>query len=59
MRFRLNMKFIFLIALVVCSAHALNVPGPLFAKQQAAAARPVGSSSDVTCEVCEATVGQQ
>jgi hypothetical protein len=58
MRFRFNMKIIFLIALVVCSAHALNVPGPLFAKQQAAAARPVGSSSDVTCEVCEATVGQ-
>jgi hypothetical protein len=52
------MKYVFLLALFVCASQALQVPGARFAEQQAAALRPVGAKSDVTCEVCEATIGQ-
>ena len=52
------MKYVFLLALFVCASQALYVPGARFAEQQAAALRPVGSTSDVTCEFCEATIGQ-
>lgn len=52
------MKVLFFVALLVCSSQALNVPGPRFAEQQAAALRPFGSKSDIACEVCEASVGQ-
>jgi hypothetical protein len=52
------MKILFIVALLVCSSYALNLPGPRFAEQQAAALRPLGSKSDIACEVCEASVGQ-
>jgi hypothetical protein len=45
-------------ALFACSAYAISLPGPRFAELQAAALRPIGSKSDVTCEVCESTIGQ-
>ena len=51
------MKFIVFAALVVAASGAL-VPNALFAEQQAAALLPSGFKSDVTCEFCEATVGQ-
>ena len=59
MRFTFDstMKIIFLVALIVGASGAI-VPSPLFAEQQAASLRPVGFKSDVTCEFCEATVGQ-